>query len=337
MILSIRGCEARPLSTAMVAARAFIGVSVVTLEYFNTGWICILGGFVLALPLALVIDVPGKGRFVAGTRCRKLAWALVFALTIYECAALTRLILKSTLYCGLDQLQPLGTTLVTLAFCGLMAVKNGRGLGNGARIWGIVFLVLFSLVVLSQVGNFQFYWLFPILGPGVRPLARGCLETAGVLAGAMTPLLFREDETGGKHCALRSLSAGCAVATALCLYEALMSPSLAMGSASQLSVLDALLANGRASLALMLPMVVLWFTGVFTTLTGYGFTGAAALQGMTELDGRVCVWGAMGLILILTLTEISSRKWFHIVEMGEYLLAICAMALLRIGKRRANP
>lgn len=37
MILSIRGCEARPLSTAMVAARAFIGVSVVTLEYFNTG------------------------------------------------------------------------------------------------------------------------------------------------------------------------------------------------------------------------------------------------------------------------------------------------------------
>lgn len=337
MILSIRGCEARPLSTAMVAARAFIGVSVVTLEYFNTGWICILGGFVLALPLALMIDLPGKGRFVAGTRLRKLAWALVFALAIYECTALTRLILKSTLYCGLDQLQPLGTTLVTLAFCGLMAVKNGRGLGNGARIWGIVFLVLFSLVVLSQVGNFQFYWLFPILGPGVRPLARGCLETAGVLAGAMTPLLFREDETGGKHCALRSLSAGCAVATALCLYEALMSPSLAMGSASQLSVLDALLANGRASLALMLPMVVLWFTGVFTTLTGYGFTGAAALQGMTGLDGRVCVWGAMGLILILTLTGISGRKWFHTAEMGEYLLAICAMALLRIGKRRANP
>lgn len=46
MILSIRGCEARPLSTAMVAARVFIGVSVVTLEYFNTGWICVLGGFV---------------------------------------------------------------------------------------------------------------------------------------------------------------------------------------------------------------------------------------------------------------------------------------------------
>ena len=59
MILSIRGCEARPLSAAIVAARAFIGVSVVTLEYFNTGWICILGGFVLALPLALMIDLPG--------------------------------------------------------------------------------------------------------------------------------------------------------------------------------------------------------------------------------------------------------------------------------------
>ena len=56
-----------------------------------------------------------------------------------------------------------------------------------------------------------------------------------------------------------------------------------------------------------------------------------------EVTLRVCVWGAMGLILILTLTEISSRKWFHIVEMGEYLLAICATVLLRIGKRRARP
>ena len=337
MILSIRSGEVRPLSTAMLAARAFIGVSVVTLEYSNSGWICILGGFLLALPLALIIDGPGRGRSVAGLPLRRLAWVLVFALAAYECAALTRLILKSTLYCGLDRLQPLGTALVTLGACGLMTVKNGRGVGNGAHIWCIVFLVLFSLVVISQVGNFQFYWLFPILGPGVRSLSRGCLETAGAMAGAMTPLLFREDEDSGSHCALRSLSAGSAVAAALCIYEALMSPSLAMGSASQLSVLDALLANGRASLALMLPMILMWFTGVFVTLNGYGFVGASALQGMTGLDGRICAWGMMGLILALTLTGLSGRRWFRTAEMGEYLLVSCALVLLRRGKRRAAP
>lgn len=279
MKLGITEREAHPMIISLIAARSFMTLAIDGAEYQNSGWACMVGGYLLALPLAIFVDLSGADILRGTGGIWKAICAVFAAAAAYEAAAVSRLMVNSVSYSDLETVSPAAVTLAMLLVAAYAAIKNGRGVGNAARLWLIAFAAIFAIIIIMNVRYMRPRWLTPVLGPGIGKLTDGSVSVAGnISCGALLQLLSSRASPHGRRSCVRSVTIGCATGLALCLYWGMMSPVRTGGRIDRLTRLEMLLSNGRTDLGAQLPMTFAWFTAYIVALAGYVYMAAAFCQ-----------------------------------------------------------
>lgn len=290
MKLSISRPAAFSAAFVAVATRLFLAFSV-DVGPVNTGVLLstLVGGALTAGWLFALNALRDRADLRGGRFLLPLSVILLFAIFVDGCVVLSA-IARSAGYLSPEATPAFLFALpagLTLFWC---VSRNGDAVGNGATLWLWLFPALLLLVVLFQARHYRLEWLAPWLGNGPTEIAANGLAAAGWTIPASAILMLSDDakadgEGSSRPFVLISLVA---VVAALLLFLRLMMAPAPLGGNSWLQRLDALLTNGRAPLYLQLPMIVMWYAGLFHLLACEGFACAAILQRLTGRgDGRL--------------------------------------------------
>lgn len=341
MKLSITEREAHPLAVSLIAARCFMTLTIDGAAYHNSGWVCMLGGYLLALPLAVAIDM-SRFDFLRATGFVWKAICAVFAAVMaYEAAAVSRLLINSLSYSNLETVSPVTMTLVMLLIAMYAVIKNGRGVGNAAKLWIIAFVVTFAIIIVMNLRYMRPRWLTPVLGPGTGKLIEGSISAAGnISCGALLHLFIKYADPRGRRSCVRSVTIGCAAGLALCLYWSMMSPMQSDGRLDRLTRLELLLSNGRTDLGVQLPMTFSWFMAYIVALAGYSYISTAFCQEIApRINGKYIAPFTALVAFIIATAGLAESSGATLVASWEYpaFAALLALAgLTGFIKRKAG-
>ena len=130
----------------------------------------------------------------------------------------------------------------------------------------------------------------------------------------------------------------------LVLLHGMMLPALVRAEGfSRYFLLDTVLTNGRTTLALQLPKMIVWFGSLFFLMLSDSFLCAAMLQTVApRLPRFVCIGIVAAGIAALALTNISASRvetpvgrWLYAAQAGVMLAAMVGLALERKEAQRA--
>lgn len=305
------------------AARVFYALAVEDGPVHNGVWLSALLGALLSAPLLALMD--HLRRCKGGLKAALMALLCLAALA--DSGLVLSAILRSSAFLAMDQAPMAVLTLpvaVALFWC---VIRNGDAVGFGAMLWMRIFPALMLVVALLQWRHYRPGWLLPLLGDGWEAIWSGGLRSAcRFLPIAALPLVCEDpDESEGRGLPAIVLSTG-AVLSALMLLPRLMMAPTALTDGGWLARLDTLLTNGRAPLYLQLPMIALWYAGLFHLLACEGLVAALLLQRLFPvLDGRLCA-----LLMTLTAVGICNSPLCDGVVMAWLLPAVWVVAAVSL-------
>ena len=185
-------------------------------------------------------------------------------------------------------------------------------------IWTRIAPALLLGVALLQWRYFRPEWLRPMLGEGWPAIIEGGIRSAGWIVAAAAIMTLSEDDSDCAAMRHALLSAG--IAAALMLLQFMLVPTQLGGG--WLNRLDALLCNGRTPLYLQLPMIVLWFAGLFHLLACELFAASACLQRLLpRINGKLCASIAVAVAVALS----------RVVALSAYGIAFSSWSFAAIG------
>lgn len=291
MKFQIREGAAASLGTAAVVARILYGVTIDLPWLYNSGWISVLLGGVLALPVALAAAQlraasAGKSPLSALNARRpvlaRLLAGMLMLTAAFDATMAVDAIADSAGYAALDSVAKIYLLLPQLALCAWGLTLNGDAIGDSARICNRILLCIFVLFMLREIPDLCPEWLTPILGPGVPALLDGAVRVAGWLSLLAGLFLIAEPDVQHPANAIRPVSVmaiGGAIGMGLVLLHGMMLPALVRAEGfSRYFLLDTVLTNGRTTLALQLPKMIVWFGSLFFLMLSDSFLCAAMLQ-----------------------------------------------------------
>lgn len=313
MTLSITSRAAKPLVSVMIALRLFMLLTIDGPAYHNSGWLCAVGGLILALPALLIIDGCTGSAALRG----RPALILPAAGLIYEASVITRLVINSVSYSDLQGVPPVVVTIVTLAAVLYAVMKNGRGIGNAAKLAGMASAALLLLIIIANVRAMRPIWLMPVLSPGFKSIIDGSISTAGSILGASLVFLTVDTDEHSCQC-IKAVMIGSFIALVLCLCWSMMAPAQTAGY-DRLTAIARLLANGRSFLAIQLPVSFVFFLGLIAALAGYAMSAAILVQNaFSSLSGRLCGAVSVAAVFISASIGISERDISIAVSQWHY-------------------
>ena len=302
MRLRISRPAARAAAFTASAARVFYALAVETGTVHNGVWISALLGAILAIPLILAV---GRSR----GRGNRWLLAVLCVASLADSGLVLSAIARSSSFLTMDEVRPILLSLPALLAVFWCVTRNGDAIGYGSMLWVRIFPALLLPVVLLQWRHYRPAWLLPLLGDGWRAIGLGGLRTAGCLIPYTALALVCEDETpenSSKGSFVAALSGGAVLAALLLLPRLMMAPTNVAGD-DWITRLDTLLTNGRAPLYLQLPMILLWYGGLFHLTTCGSFAAALLLQRLIPaLDGRLCALFALLAALAVALSPLPS-------------------------------
>ena len=309
MKLSITSKQAGYIGVSVIAARTFLAMTVDGAEYLNSGWLCALCGGVLCIPAVIAADRLNRSPENMPRALYRLIFAMVGALSVYQAAVMTGLVNDSVSFSNLKTLPPTILLAVMLLAGFYVIMKNGAGIGNASKIWWLLFSLLFGAMLLANMQNLRHLWLAPVLGPGAKMIARGAVSAAGcILSGALIHVAA-DSEGKNTHGCLKTVVIGSIISAVLCLYWSSMTPSQPAATGDRLSGIERLLSNGRTSLAVQLPMNIIWFLGYTAALFGSCFCSAMCLQRFfIKGSSRLHAFASVILIALAAISGIAESK-----------------------------
>lgn len=356
MKFQIREGAAASLGTAAVVARILYGVTIDLPWLYNSGWISVLLGGVLALPVALAAAQlraasAGKSPLSALNARRpvlaRLLAGMLMLTAAFDATMAVDAIADSAGYAALDSVAKIYLLLPQLALCAWGLTLNGDAIGDSARICNRILLCIFVLFMLREIPDLCPEWLTPILGPGVPALLDGAVRVAGWLSLLAGLFLIAEPDVQHPANAIRPVSVmaiGGAIGMGLVLLHGMMLPALVRAEGfSRYFLLDTVLTNGRTTLALQLPKMIVWFGSLFFLMLSDSFLCAAMLQTVApRLPRFVCIGIVTAGIAALALTNVSASRvetpvgrWLYAAQAGVMLAAMVGLALERKEAQRA--
>ena len=331
--------NAATLACVMAASRVFFGVNIDTTELYNSGWISILLGGIIAFPLFFCIQrhvsAVQAGNSIPNHPLIRVS-SLIFGIAALLDSAITaRCISNSASYAAFNHsirfflLVPLYIVVIWTVYCG------GDAIGSNARIWIKLFPLYMLIIVACQITKYRITWLFPILGPGTNGLFRGAIKAAGWISTASAILIFSDKP--GENCKRTNLylvyGLIVLIPTALTLLRNMMAPVLISSDArTRMFELDLMLTNGRSPLLLQLPLIVMWFISLFNLLCGDVFIVCAAI---TKLLPRIkpiyCVLAAAFASVFLSMSVLSEQNMEVLFSDWQFVVNASAVAVIMLG------
>ena len=337
MKLTISRSAAWAAGFAAAAARVFYALAVEEGPIHNGVWLSALMGALLSAPMLALMN-----------RLRRADGGLKAVLMILLCLAalmdsglVLSAVVRSSAFLTMDQ-APAAVLALPVALALLWCVsRNGNAVGFGAMLWMRIFPALMLVVVLLQWRHYSPRWLLPLLGEGWPAIWSGGLRSACCfLPIAALPLVCEDpEESEGKRLPAAIISAGAVLAALLLLPRLMMAPT-ALADGGWLVRLDTLLTNGRAPLYLQLPMIVLWYAGLFHLLACEAFVAALLLQRLLpSLDGRLCALlatlSAVG-VRFSPLSDGMSTAWLLPAIWVIAVFSVCTAARTKGGRKACD-
>lgn len=335
-----------------IGFRVFFAVMVDGAQLFSGGWIAVLMAGALALPIMLALKMmrcayPDKRAVQAfesasGVWVGKISMLLLFLVLIYDCAAVLRLMSGTAKYVAMPEGNGMIIMAVTMLTAVLAALPGVRAAANAAVLWKKLMLVLIGMLIVFQLRYFQGAWLFPILGRGIKQLARESIPPAGIFCFAAGGWLMMEPQHDQKGQAMMKNLLTTALSTAaIALLFAMLIPGMLQEPPVRSFRIGRLLMNDRSGLSLEMPYVVLIYAGMLTMLI-FELNAAAAAMNLCikPLKRKVCLIAAGLIAFSAAAGGIAERQVLRTVSMWYYplLAAPIVFAGIRawIGRRKAQ-
>jgi len=308
--LVINGKSAWCLACVAAITRIFYGIMTDSPELFHAGWISVILGGIITLPLFISIESISKYIDKKGIAAR-IASFVFLVNALLDGAITARCISNSATYVAFNHsvrfflLLPLFLAILWALYCG------GEALGSAARLWIWVFPLFMIVIIIFQLPQYRWTWLTPVLGPGIKEILDGTVDSAGWIS-SVAGLLFLG--SGGKDAykrgSLIKLHATIiSVSLVLIVLRYMMAPSLlSSGNRTRIFHLDLILTNGRAPLLLQLPLTIIWFISLFNLLSASSFVASACLQMLfARFKTPVCIISAIAITGALSMSVITER------------------------------
>lgn len=353
MKLKISDGAASSLGMLAIAIRILFGVTIEMPNLYNSGWISVLLGGAMAMPLAFAAGQiraraslsPFALLTESSPAVTRVFAALLAAIAVWDAAISSDAISCSASYVALGSVSMLYLLLPQLLLCYWCLKCNGDAIGFSAGIWNRVLPWLLLIIVVIEIKQFRFQWITPALGPGIPSLIEGAVRVAGWLS-LLTGTFLIAEKDGEKSLLnpVRLTGRCCLIAALLVLLHGLMTPPLVYTEKqSRFFLLDTLLSNGRSTLSLQLPLMILWFIGLFLLLLFDVFFAAAMLQtALPKLKKRPCVLLVLAAITALSIFNLTSgdlpnltARWLYALHGAILLLSMAMMHRAKGGARHA--
>lgn len=349
MKFKINSSAAAALGTLAAIARIFYGVTIDSVTSDQTGFLSVLLGGLIALPLAWIVRRSERNHAFPECLPVIVRKSMSFVLCIVFCidtAIVSAEIAHSAGYAALERRSRLYLSLPHLLLCFWCLSLNGNAIGSAARLWRKLLAALLLIVVVLERKEYQLGWLFPIMGNGFSSLLTSALRVAGWLSTIPVLYLIAKPECPQdtkRFSPLCALAISTIIASALVLLRQMMTPSQWSEAAqSQSFQLDTLLSNGRAPLSLQLPMFTLWFISMLFSLLNNTLISASMLQQLLPSFGhRLCA--AIVLLSALALSTLGGLTQTFILSFCNCLFPIlaiivvgCAIFIFAKGENHAS-
>ncbi len=324
-----------------IGFRVFYAMAVDGGELYGSGWISVLLGLVMALPVgaALIALRNTDWSRNGGSAFRKAAVLILFAVLTYDLGAGVQAASGMVRYASMPTANRNIIKAVTAAAATGAALMGTEAAANAASMWKKCAAVLIGVLILAQVKYLEPAWITPLLGPGAGKLAGSAIPAAGMFCFASGGWLMLEPEHDKNGRAMLKTMIGCGLtAAALMLLYGMLVPGMAEEPPTRSFRIGRLLANGRAGLSLEMPYMALIYGCMLTTLV---FETAAASKALMmaagRLNARVCV-AAVGLLAFgLSVSGAAESGMVRRVSMWYYPaigLAVGAAGLAAMVRRK---
>ncbi len=345
-----------------IAVRLFSAAVMDGAPLGNAGWISILIGGVLSLPVVLMISLVSKGApedrpltlidRACGQWVRRAFCFAMCMLTVYEASCCTRLLVLSVQYVAFEQLPFYSLDIITILVACLGCLCGATGLSGASYFARYAVFCSFVFMLTSQFSAINWRWLAPVLGPGLTPLWHAGLSYAGILTSVIVVWLLMDEEhgvdrTGGMSYKktgpfyilklLGTITLACALAMILL---SMLVPVVPGAPNERDFAIDKLLANGRNATSIQFLLMVVWFISGCTVIPFYIFASSSLLNSTVPvLPPKLCVVICSAATLFLTLSNLADRNMIDKVNamirfpvFTAVTLAICAVLLIRQRK-----
>ncbi len=273
---------------------------------YNACWMVPLLGFLLALPAVLIAarrwraaqstQFPTHG---PGYALRGLA--LLYLLV--DTAQLVLLFQEAGQFSALRNYPSIALPLVLLAMALFVIRQNRNGVFSiGPALKSLLWIIL-GLLILFRIPEMHVDYLFPILGGGWRALLLGGLSCAGIALQFLILLSVAPDLTPKTGAIVGMWAVICAGASAVVAIETMLSPIVPAEQTGLIEALERLLASGRTSVALQLPLYLAWFIvhfiAVCANLKAMAVMGAEITRHEENLWHQLAAVGAVAVAAIV--------------------------------------
>ncbi|MEE1200440.1 MAG: GerAB/ArcD/ProY family transporter [Christensenellales bacterium] len=291
MRLTISDGSAASLVCVAGIVRIFSDVVMNGQKLYNSGWIAVLLGGLFTLPIALAASLL-KRTYPQGsalTRPKNLLLRRLFSgfflllsiVYLLLAAGTTRTISTTANFIALTNSVHALLLLPQLAVCALALCAGGTAIGESAHLWKKILAALLLLVIVLRISVLRPGWLYPLLGPGWPDLFSSGLRIAGKLSLLFSACLLSQENPRypRRLSPLRILAVVVGLSSAMLLLRSMQIPPMTDGKTeSSFFQLSTLLTNGTAPLTMQLPLIVLWFVGLFFLLLFDSWMGATLLS-----------------------------------------------------------
>jgi len=219
-------------------------------------------------------------------------------------------------------------TVLVVCLCSLCGIRSVAG---SSRIRMLYLPALLLIVLVAQFRSLMPRWLFPVLGDGLPALLREAAPLCGVQT-LLVPLWLlcgSGKVMGGIH-----LRVVLYVALA-CLIQCMLTPTMPYAPKTWFFRLDTVLSNGRTSLSLQLPYMIILYTGL---LTGgcYALSMAASLlaECFPGIKPRWFVLGGGALMLALLCSGLFTQQQARLLRMAAWPVISLPLLLIALHSRK---
>lgn len=341
--MTAQRCSLCTLFGMAAGFRAFYAVIVDGGRLFGSGWISIVLGLLLSIPVAAALmmirraqpDLPAAQalRWAAGKWGARLTGAVLLVILVYDAGGVISIMSSTVRYVAMPEANRNIIKAVIALICVAAVLMGTAAIANAAVLWKRLAAVLIAVLVLAQASQFRAAWLTPVLGPGVGGLMENALPAAGMfsfMAAAWLMLEPGHDRTG--TALLKSALCSGMIAAALALALGMLVPGMLDEPSLRSFKLGRLLANDRAGLSLEMPYVALIFSGMLSMLLFELAAAANALMIMLSgINRRIGAALVCGGALVLSLAGWAEREALAEISKWYYPLIAATMAVIGLA------
>ena len=224
-------------------------------------------GFLPALWAFHLLERPRPGvepdellRLAGGTRGRQAYYLLLSAFLLVSAALSASELINVASYIALSNQSQDWLNLATVASLCLCALCGGRAVAGCSRVRLCYLPVIWAIIVLVQYRSFVPRWLLPLLADGPKVIGREAVALAGVNM-LLVPIWMLCGSWRTAACTYGKVTL---FTLTVALFYGMLAPTMPFAQHTRFFRLDTLLSNGRTSLSLQLPHMIVVYTGLLT-------------------------------------------------------------------------